>query len=248
MTVEGSNLKISNIIVYIVTGLSFALFTAYQVFLAVQIPEQRAGRIIGIVFYVFLTAASFLALIRIPVLRITRSVLLLAGLLLLFAMRLFSASAVFGSLDFANTPSVLYCAVYVFSQLGTFILAFYYLLFRRNKINRKRKLIAALMSIVIVLYVSVLVMECVLILKYRVNIDLSVKFTVLSRILYCLGFAGTAVGFMLPVQEPAAPEDMLNQAMDEGDLVFSNSENANPDKNDVMINPVQAEIDKDFVL
>ena len=150
----------------------FTFFTAYQIYLLIQIDTQRNGRLIGIIFYLFITAASFFALVHKTGLRIARSVLLIAGLLLLFGIKLFNASAIFGSLDFANAPSVLRCAVYVVSQLGTIMLAVYYLFFRHNKkINSKRKLIVALMAFVIVLYVSVLIMECVLIMNYRVNIE-----------------------------------------------------------------------------
>ena len=230
------------IAINIITAVMFTFFTAYQIYLLIQIDTQRNGRLIGIIFYLFITAASFFALVHKTELRIARSVLLIAGLLLLFGIKLFNASAIFGSLDFANAPSVLRCAVYVVSQLGTIMLAVYYLFFRHNKkINSKRKLIVALMAFVIVLYVSVLIMECVLIMNYRVNIDLTRKYTVIGRLLYCFGF----VGFMLPIRGLIDPEDMQKQAADEDDLVFSNSEKI---KSSSKKKPMQAEFDKDLVI
>ena len=230
----------------IITAVMFTFFTAYQIYLLIQIDTQRNGRLIGIIFYLFITAASFFALVHKTGLRIARSVLLIAGLLLLFGIKLFNASAIFGSLDFANAPSVLRCAVYVVSQLGTIMLAVYYLFFRHNKkINSKRKLIVALMAFVIVLYVSVLIMECVLIMNYRVNIDLTRKYTVIGRLLYCFGFVSMAAGFMLPIRGLIDPEDMQKQAADEDDLVFSNSEKI---KSSSKKKPMQAEFDKDFVI
>ena len=48
-------------IIKLITALSFALFTAYQIYLAVNIDTNRAGRLIGIVFYLLLTVAAYLS-------------------------------------------------------------------------------------------------------------------------------------------------------------------------------------------
>ena len=44
----------------LLTALSFGLFAAYQVYLTLQIEENRIGRLIGIPLYLVLTIASFL--------------------------------------------------------------------------------------------------------------------------------------------------------------------------------------------
>lgn len=240
MKESNSALLIYGTAINIITAVMFTLFTAYQIYLAVQIDAQRAGRLMGIILYLFITAASFFAIVQKPGLRIVRSVLLIAGLLLLFAARLFNVPAIFGRLDFADTPSVLNCAVYVFSQLGTIIFAVYYLFFRHNKrINSKRKLVVLLMTFVIILYVAVLIMECVLILKYRVNIDLSGKYTVLGRLLYCAGFVGMAVSFMLPIEVFSPSVEMMNQVSDEDSFVFSTpKKNKSHSDKDKKRNPV----------
>ncbi|MEE0840983.1 MAG: hypothetical protein U0L72_10655 [Acutalibacteraceae bacterium] len=80
------------------------------------------------------------------------------------------------------------------------------------------------MSFVIVLYVACLIMECVLLMKYRMNIDLSRKFTVISRFLYCIGFVSIAVNFMLPVQKLEDTDNLMNQPPEDDDLLFSTSE------------------------
>lgn len=128
-------------------------------------------------------------------------------------------------LNFAYVPSVLNCEVYVFSQLAELILLVYYVFFRHNpKLNSKRSLVIFLMSFVIVLYVACLIMECVLLMKYRMNIDLSRKFTVISRFLYCIGFVSIAVNFMLPVHKVSKSNDFMNQPPEDDDLLFSTSE------------------------
>ena len=144
--------------VNIITAVMFTLFTAYQIFLLIHIDAQRNGRLTGIILYLFLTAASFFALVHKPGIKFARSVLLIAGLLLLFGIRLI------------NVPVIL---------------------------------------------------EYVLILKYRVNIDLSVKYTMLSRLLYCFGFVGMAVSFMLPIKGYSPSVKRMNQVSDEDAFVFS---------------------------
>ena len=69
-----STLKPVKTTIRILTGLSFLLFIAYQLFLMMQLPEQRFGRLIGIILYLFITVASFFALSHNRVIRVLRSV------------------------------------------------------------------------------------------------------------------------------------------------------------------------------
>ena len=204
-----STLKPVKTTVRILTGLSFLLFIAYQLFLMMQLPEQRFGRLIGIILYLFITVASFFALSHNRVIRVLRSVFFLSGFIALFLIKLLNLFPLFGSLDFSNTPSVLNCAVYVATQIGTLIFVLYYLIIRTNKkIKNKKKITAVLMFFVIALYVSTLLMECVMIIKYRVNIDLSGLSTVITRFIYFFGFVGT-VAFAV-VAGAAQIKDMLD--------------------------------------
>ena len=218
-----ANLKTNRIrtVVNLLTAVCFLLFIAYHIYLAVAIESNRAGRMVGLISYFLLALAAIFALIPKTVFRIVRTVLMIAGLFMNFAVRLTNAGAVFGRLDLSKTPSVLNGAVYVFSQLAVLLLMAYYLVLRHNKkLNSKRKIVIALMAFVIVLYVACFVIECVLLMKYRVNIDLSRRFTVISRFFYCLSFVGMAVNFMLPVQEIEAPNDLMNQPPAD-ELLFS---------------------------
>ena len=210
----------------LVTALSFTLFTAYQIFLAINIETNRSGRLIGIVFYLMLTVASFLDFTEKYSVWIAHSVLMVAGLLLLFGIRLFNASAVFEYLDFANPASVLYSAVYIFSQLGTLLLVAGYLILTVDLTqSQMQKLTVVLMSVAIALYALCFIMECVLMIGYRMNIDLGLKSTLFSRLLYFLGFAGTAFCFMLP-----APN--IESKVEEGKFVYSNGDD---DEIDIVI-------------
>ena len=80
-----------------------------------------------------------------------------------------------------------------------------------------------LMSFVIALYVVCLVSECILLIKYRIYIDLGLKSTVASRFCYYFAFIGMAVGFMLPKmgQDASGLEQYYNPAQSKAELVFS---------------------------
>ena len=89
-------------------------------------------------------------------------------------------------------------------------------------------------------------------MKYRMNIDLSRKFTVISRFLYFIGFAGIAVNFMLPVHKVSKSNDFMNQPP-EDDLLFSTSESSAKKQNKKKTNKnkqkrLPSDYDNDFVL
>lgn len=248
-----ANLKTNRIrtVVNLLTAVCFLLFIAYHIYLAVAIEANRVARMVGLISYFLLALAAVFALIPKTAFRIMRTVLMIAGLFMNFAVRLTNAGAVFGRLDLSKTPSVLNGAVYVFSQLAVLLLLAYYLVLRHNKkLNSKRKIVIALMAFVIVLYVACFVIECVLLMKYRMNIDLSRRFTVISRFFYCLSFVGMAVNFMLPVQEIEAPDDLMNQPPAD-ELLFSaagRNKKKSKKRNKNMKKRLPSDYDDDFVL
>ena len=67
----------------LLTALSFGLFAAYQIFLTLQIEENRIGRLIGIPFYLVLTIASFLMFADNRKAGIARTILFVGGMTLL---------------------------------------------------------------------------------------------------------------------------------------------------------------------
>lgn len=124
-------------LVRLVTALSFALFTAYQMFLASRMEATNIGRLAGVSLYLLLTVAAVLDFFHTNATWTARYVLLPIGLLLLFAFRLTNAAAIFGNLSFSSISSVLNLAVYIFTQLGTLALAFGYIIVR-SSMNEKR--------------------------------------------------------------------------------------------------------------
>ncbi len=235
-----TSLKTLKMIIRSITALAFALFTAYQIYVALKTDVALYGRIIGIVCYTFLTAASVFALIHQRGIRILRSVLFVAGLAVLFFMRLLSVARVFGTLDFSFFPSVLYCTEYLTSQLGTLVLLLYYLAIRTNKfIKNKRRVTIIMMAVAIAFFVLGLISEWVLRAKYGYNIDLDLKTTLISRVLFFCGFALTAVNFMLPPTKVESEEEqyIIKEQSEAEILVSSSEENRNHPAYDKKRNP-----------
>ena len=205
-------------IIKLITALSFALFTAYQIYLAVNIDTNRAGRLIGIVFYLLLTVAAYLSFSEKDSVWTAHSVLTFAGLVLLFAMRLMNIGTVFGNLSFSKPATVLNAAIYILSQLGTLVLVAGYIMQRADLTRRQMTiLINTLMTIAIVLFTLHFI--------YRMNIEQSLKLTLVSRVLYFVGFAGTAFCFMLPTpkrkhRKKKAGQFIYSDEDDEIDLVI----------------------------
>lgn len=189
------------------TAVSFALYTVYRVILLMQSDRDIFIGVAGVIVFVIITVASFFALLHRGILRRLRSSLLTAGLVMNAILLLSNVTELFGSLNSADTATVLRFAVFVCSELSMLILLLYYLLIRqRSGASRKRSQTVGLMSGVIVLLVVSFVMECVLMLQYGEGVQMSLAGSVAGRLLYCLGFVGTAIGFMLPVAKRKSGE------------------------------------------
>lgn len=218
--------KVFQTVVRLIVALSFVLFTAYQVYLAIHIEQSKIGRLIGIGIYALISVASILAIFHNEKCWAVHAVLMVIGLLLLFGVKLINLPVIFSMLSQGDTPSVLNGVIYFLSQLGTLVLIFGYLMPRANLAKDtllKRETV--LMSVVIVLFIACFVMDCVLLLKYHATIELSLKLTLISRVLYLIGFAGTAISFQFPESLPVAEERKGNYIYsddneDEVDLVI----------------------------
>ena len=220
MAMDGSILKNYKlqIVFRFLTALAFALFTFYQFILLFALDVSKFGRLLGIICFLMITVSSFLTFSQKKknkkVLTFS-SVLFVAGLFLFFFIKLINVPALFGMLDFAYPYTVLNCLAFIFAEAGIVTLAVFYLTTRKDRDTaEKRKSTKIMMSIVIALYVACLITECVMLIVYRVNNELSLKVTLISKLVYCFGFVGTAIGFMLPA--PTVEEEVKS-----GEFVYS---------------------------
>ena len=197
-----SNMKVQ-FFVRLTTALSFALFTAYQIYMAIQAESNRTGRLIGVCMYLTITIASFFAFSCSPRLQNIRSILMLVSLLLLFIVRLINIPALLQNLNFADTPSALNFIAYVLPQIGTLVLTVMWL--KRRRVDITYRDIAPLIPVTIAIYALCFAAECVMMMHYRMNVDGSLKLALLSRLAYFTGFSGTA--FIFFFNDPMKPFD-----------------------------------------
>ncbi len=190
------------------TAVIFALFTVYRGLLLLQPDRDIIIGAAGVIVFLCITAASFFALAHRGILRRLRSSLLTAGLAMNAILLLSNAVEIFGNLNMSDMTTVLRFAVLVCSELSMLILLLYYQFIRRRSgMSHKRAQTIRLMAAVIVLLVLSFVMECVLMLQYGEGVETSLMGSVAGRLLYCLGFVGTAVGFMLPGAKKRSREE-----------------------------------------
>ena len=183
----------------LLTALSFGLFTAYQVYMTVTVEQNRMGRLIGVAVYLMITVASLLMFADNRKAATARTILFVGAMLFLVFYKLLNIPALFGQLKMSDPVSVLNCAVYILAQLGSIGLIVYYITLRSSEEFGKKHTLKTVLSLIIALFFfACLIMELVLIVKYRANIDSSRKLTFLSRFLYFFGFGGTAICLMLP--------------------------------------------------
>ena len=211
-------------IIRLIPALAFTFFTAYQIILAIFYDVSRFGRVIGIVFYLLLTVAAYLDFSEKNTVWVAHSILLITGLILLFAMRLLNISAILESLSSGHPAIVMYFVVYILTQLGTLVLIAGYLTLSADITERiKQRALIILMTVAIVMFAAVLVLECILMLKYGMNIEISLKVTLVSRVMF---FLGIACSLMLPApdKKPSEPQ--------EGQYVYSDD---NEDEIDLVL-------------
>ena len=183
----------------LLTAISFALFTAYQTYLTIQIATARFPRLSAVICYLLITIASFLMFADNRKAANARTILFVVSMLFLVFYRLLSIPGLFGRLSTPDPVSVLSCVVYVLSQLGSIGLVVYYVTLRTSEDFSKMQTLRRVLSIIIaLLFLACLIMELIMITKYQANIDTSRKLTILSRFLYFFGYAGTAICLMLP--------------------------------------------------
>ena len=205
--------------VRLVTALSFALFSAYQIYMATQIASNRTGRLIGICLYLAITAASCLAFSYSLGVQNVRSILMIISLTLLFAVRLVNFLPLFRGLRAATFLSVLDFAVYILPQIGTVILAVMWLKRRRMDVTFIN--IAPMIPVTIAIYALCFAAECVMMVHYRVNLDVIPKLALLSRLLYFVGFAGIAVSFLFNDPEEIPDPDRMTDGQCSRSVFFT---------------------------
>lgn len=184
----------------------FTLYTVYHIVLLAELVENHAEaniltRITGIIIVMAISIASWLAFVPKSEYRLARMIIMCSALSISFVLRLKNAEGIIKLLDLNDTAKLLNCAVYILSQIALLLLLSYYATYRHKIIKPKRKRKISLPITVIILEALCLIMEAVLILHYNLKIDLSIKYTLISKFLYYGGYIALTVSFMQPKEK-----------------------------------------------
>lgn len=187
------------------TGVMFAAYAAYSVFILIRDARHLSttARVISaavaIVFAVFAWTCN-LKPETIHIL-IVRRIAFVAGLVIVFLLKLRMITKVSAYLDFSQFHTVLYACAYLLTQVAIALLLIYYA-FILPKLAVYPKAAVQLPMIALILFLLSMILEALLLFIYGIGTETSYLRSAVSRPLFFLGFIGLSAYFLLP-PEPA---------------------------------------------
>ena len=204
------------------TGLLFAVYSAYNVFIIVKdkkLPPE--GLLISaVVALMFAVLAVFMWTFEIKPknkkketdkkkkrkkkirrirFRIIRRAAFLIALLTLIGLKLRMSYQVIDFIDVTKPQTVLYGVAYIFTVVGMLILFVFYAFIRKRYLLFP-KAAALLPKIAMVLFLCSLILEAILFLAYGIGAESSTLRNIVIRPVFYLGFIGLSAFFLYPPQ------------------------------------------------
>lgn len=229
-----------------VTGLLFAAYAAYFIFILVK-DTPRGLPLIGIVtsallilLFGILAAFAFTAEVVNLRFRMIRRIAAIVDMIIIIVLRIRLAGDVISYINLSQFNTVLYGLSYFMTIAGLVILAAYYRFIRKN-LARHPKASKLLPISAAALFLASLAAEVILFLVYNIGLEANMLRTIVSRPIFYLGFAFFSLYFLYPplpgeIAEYAPPaDDELVKPIDESDYKPpEGTENAKPDETFVM--------------
>lgn len=190
------------------TGLFFAAYAAYNVFVIIRdgsVMTSTAIFISVIVALMFsllsayaLTSGLWTTKKMIPIL-IIRRVTFIIALLTIFALKLRMVGKVHDYLDETQLNTILYCVSYYLTLAGMLSLIIYYIFIRKVSLfYPKTSIFLPLMSAI--LFLCSLILEAILFFAYDILFEANLLRTVVIHPVFYLGFIGLSVCNLFPSQ------------------------------------------------
>ena len=186
------------------TGVMFAAYAAYSVFILIRDARHLSStaRVISaavaIVFAVFALFAWTCNLKPETIhILIVRRIAFVAGLVIVFLLKLRMITKVSAYLDFSQFHTVLYACAYLLTQVAIALLLIYYA-FILPKLAVYPKAAVQLPMIALILFVLSMILEALLLFIYGIGTETSYLRSAVSRPLFFLGFIGLSAYFLLP--------------------------------------------------
>ena len=207
-------------IVLILTGLLFAAYAAYNVFVLLRdydsLPSE--GLLISAavaVLFAVLAVFAWTAEVENLLLQVIRRWAFVIAMLAVIALKLRIMGRVLSYLDLSKTHTILYGCSYIATLLALAVLFVYYAFIRTDLMFYNKAAVLLPLSAIVLLLGS-LVLEAILFFGFRVMVEANVLRTLVIRPVFYLGFIGMAVFFLFPPREAAPPpETDVNMAIPE---------------------------------
>ena len=193
------------------TGILFAIYSAYNFFLIVR--DGSAMPPVGIfisalvsLLFALLAAFAWTSEVKNVRFMMIRKTVMIIVLLTIFALKLRLVNRVMALLDFSKTQNVLYVAAYFLTLAALLILFVYYAFILRN-LPLHPKMSVILPVAVIIGFVGCVVCEALLFFGFGFGLEASPLRTLVIRPVFYLGFIGLCVYFLFP---PPLMEDLID--------------------------------------
>ena len=193
------------------TGILFAIYSAYNIFLIVR--DGSAMPPVGIfisalvsLLFALLAAFAWTSEVKNVRFMMIRKTVMIIVLLTIFALKLRLVNRVMALLNFSKTQNVLYVAAYFLTLAALLILFVYYAFILRN-LPLHPKMSVILPVAVIIGFVGCVVCEALLFFGFGFGLETSPLRTLVIRTVFYLGFIGLCVYFLFP---PPLMEDLID--------------------------------------
>ena len=211
-------------IVITLTGLLFAAYSAYNIFVIVRNKAASAevtviSAIVALVFGILAVFAWTTEVKNMRFIRI-RSTAFIVVILTIVALKLRLAGSVIEFLNFTDTLSVLYCGAYFLTVVALLYLLVFYA-FILNRLSFRPWASAFLPLFAIALFLCCLVLEAIMFFAFGIGLEDSPLRTLVSRPLFYLGFIGLSAYFLFAPQELEDQDGAQAKKIDETDFRVS---------------------------
>ena len=186
------------------TGLIFAAYAAYNVYLIVKEHSDMSSEgiflsvVVAVLFAVLVIFSwtSEITDIRFILFRMIRRISFIIAMLLIFALRLRIAHSVIDYIDTYELQTILNAAAFFSTQAALLLLIICYTFFRRRLLYQKTVLLLTVFALALLLISFFL--EAVLYYHYGIGLEATQLRTRVIRPIFYSGFIGLAVYFLFP--------------------------------------------------
>ncbi|MBQ1452702.1 MAG: hypothetical protein IIZ23_01910 [Ruminococcus sp.] len=238
------------ILLVILTGLLFTVYSAYNVFVIIKDYKELALEdmlVLSFVVLLFGVFAFFAFTAEVKSFRflVMRRLAFISAFMAMFLLKLRMLDKVVAYFDITKPDSVMYYCAYIATQVALLILAIYYAFIRQN-LPHHRKASVILPLTAMLLFICSFVMEGMLYFMYNIGLEANELRTLVIRPVFYMAFILLSAYFLFPPEldtglDYMAPDDSEMISADDVDSLPSEGSEYLPPDNSELVAPVDAD-------